>query len=230
MRYRETHLNKKGSNTCLRMIRIFNCNGDRRNINVNKIQLRRQMRRVRRDLEPHKRQQAELLIKEHFIKSQLTASSVHIACYHHFDGEVSLEPIIDWLLLQQKQVYAPVIEKNENNAMQFFPISVQEQITHNKYGIREPDARQLKPILPQDLDIIMLPLVAADQKGHRLALGKGYYDKYLTQCQDNKRLKKIGVAYHCQLIEKIENDTWDICLDYLITEKGIQEYNHNLLI
>lgn len=47
---------------------------------------------------------------------------------------------------------------------------------------------------PQELDILLVPLVAFDEACNRMGHGRGYYDRYLPQC----RAKTIGIAFACQ--------------------------------
>lgn len=84
----------------------------------------------------------------------------------------------------------------------------------NKYNILEPDINNTIEV--DDFDVILVPIVAFDDKCNRLGHGKGYYDKFLT----NKKGLKIGLAYQIQKFEEIPTDLNDIKLDYIITENN----------
>jgi 5-formyltetrahydrofolate cyclo-ligase len=45
---------------------------------------------------------------------------------------------------------------------------------------------------PELLDMIIIPLLAFDEKGYRVGYGKGFYDRYLKECRDD--CLKIGLV------------------------------------
>lgn len=65
-------------------------------------------------------------------------------------------------------------------------------------------------------EIIIVPLIGFNEKCFRIGYGKGYYDRYLK----NKKIIKIGVAFHLQKSE-FHVEPHDIPLDYIFTEKRI---------
>ena len=68
-----------------------------------------------------------------------------------------------------------------------------------------------------------MPLVAFDSKKNRLGMGGGFYDKTLTfKRQTTSRTPKLyGLAFDCQLVEKLPTKPWDIALDKIITPNNI---------
>jgi len=50
-------------------------------------------------------------------------------------------------------------------------------------GIAEPDPKQHQEISPQNIDWVIIPLLAFDEKGNRVGYGKGYYDRFYL-CAD----------------------------------------------
>lgn len=92
----------------------------------------------------------------------------------------------------------------------------------NKYAILEPQ-HNLKKIPPENLDLVMVPLIAFDLKGNRLGTGGGYYDRtfaFLRE-QENKKPRMIGLAYAVQQAEQIPSDPWDVLLDGIVTEQEV---------
>lgn len=66
--------------------------------------------------------------------------------------------------------------------------------------------------------LILAPGVAFDRQKQRLGYGKGYYDRYLTEISG---AVTAGIAYGCQIAEKLPAEERDIPMDYMITEAGI---------
>ena len=83
------------------------------------------------------------------------------------------------------------------------------------FSIREPSGGI--EISPEELDVILVPMVAFDERLHRLGHGKGYYDRFL---KDTKAFK-IGIAYEIQKKEDIPIDEGDVSMDIIVTEEKI---------
>jgi 5-formyltetrahydrofolate cyclo-ligase len=91
----------------------------------------------------------------------------------------------------------------------------------NRFGIREP--AEGKVIDPNDVDVVIVPLLAFDRSGHRVGYGKGMYDRFLARCRPD--CKKIGVSLFepTDVIDGV-TDT-DIRLDLCITPDAVFRFN-----
>jgi 5-formyltetrahydrofolate cyclo-ligase len=97
-----------------------------------------------------------------------------------------------------------------------------EPLYVNKFGILEPKSSK-KKIIP---DLIMVPLVAFDNRLNRIGYGKGYYDRSLKKINKiKKNAISLGIAYSFQKCQKIPTNKHDFKLDYIFTEKGIINSN-----
>ena len=57
------------------------------------------------------------------------------------------------------------------------------KIKKNKYNIPEPiDGIEVPD---NKIEVVFVPLLAFDKKGHRVGYGKGFYDHFLSGCQPN---------------------------------------------
>ena len=63
-------------------------------------------------------------------------------------------------------------------------------LTENQWKIPEPERCQ--PIAPEEIDALFVPLLAFDKKGHRVGYGKGFYDRFLSDCRPD--VVKIGLS------------------------------------
>ena len=68
--------------------------------------------------------------------------------------------------------------------------------------------------------MLLIPLVAFDQNLNRLGYGGGFYDRYISKINKNKKIIKIGIAYSFQKVKKIPINKFDIKLNFIITEKS----------
>ena len=74
---------------------------------------------------------------------------------------------------------------------------------------------------PRDLDLVLTPLVAFDNKGARLGLGGGHYDRcfsFLRGRSSWSRPKLVGVGYEFQRIPYIESRPCDVRLWGAVTD------------
>ena len=108
----------------------------------------------------------------------------------------------------------PVIKKNFQ--MDFYSWSFSEPLKINKYGIPEPESKNI--VYP---DVLLIPLVAFDKDLNRLGYGGGYYDRLIEKLSKRKKIMKIGLALSVQEIEKVPTNKYDQKLDFIITEKYI---------
>ncbi len=92
-----------------------------------------------------------------------------------------------------------------------------EELNVGSYGILEPRVEKIRKTNIEDIELIIVPGVAFDEKGNRLGHGKGYYDKLL----DKTNATKIGLAFEFQISENIPTGKHDKPVDMIITEKRI---------
>lgn len=103
----------------------------------------------------------------------------------------------------------------KNNDMIFKRWRKEDALVESAFKI--PSTKEeAENIMPE---IVIVPLVAFDGNCNRIGYGKGYYDKFLA----NYNGISIGFAYELQKVAKIEPESFDIKLDYIITEKEIYE-------
>lgn len=132
-----------------------------------------------------------------------------VMVYNSIKNEVSLEFVKKELLKENKTLLYPIIK----DGIMFAGESVDNLETTGAYNIIEPKNYLVK----SDIDVVLVPLVACDKKLNRLGFGKGFYDRFLK----DKKTYKIGVCYDFQLVEKINENPWDIKLDLIVTPTQI---------
>ena len=108
----------------------------------------------------------------------------------------------------------PVIKKNFQ--MDFHSWSFSEPLKINKYGIPEPENKNI--VYP---DVLLIPLLAFDKNLNRLGYGGGYYDRLIKKLSKIKNIIKIGLAFSIQEIDKVPINKYDQKLDYIVTNKNI---------
>jgi 5-formyltetrahydrofolate cyclo-ligase len=126
---------------------------------------------------------------------------------------VDVMKILDNFEKKKYLISLPKIKKNYK--MNFFNWSFKEPLVINKYGIPEPTSNKI--MYPS---ILLVPLVAYDEKLYRIGYGGGYYDRYLKKIKKRKKIVTIGLAYSFQKVKKIPIKEHDMKLDFVMTEKN----------
>ena len=110
------------------------------------------------------------------------------------------------------RVAVPRIISKTNDLENFYLDSLKQLVT-NEWGIPEPVSGTETPT--DQIDLVLIPLLAFDEKGHRVGYGKGFYDKFLRQCrQDTLR---VGISLFPPIEQIDDVNDLDVALDYCIT-------------
>ena len=184
--------------------------------------LRRRIRAERRALTLPERAAAERAIAARIRNLDVFRRARRIAVFLAFDGEPSLRMLVDSALRAGKRVYAPIITRN---AMTFAELDLRARLGTNFFGILEPDRAKL--IDPRRLDLVLTPLVAFDDRGVRIGVGRGYYDRcfrFLHARSAWHRPKLLGVAFELQHVATIAPEPWDVPLWGAVTEVEMRRF------
>ncbi|NQU98280.1 5-formyltetrahydrofolate cyclo-ligase [Candidatus Woesearchaeota archaeon] len=145
-----------------------------------------------------------------FDLEEFTASrKVH--CYISIDNEVQTHTLITEIS-ETKEVFIPYVVGDEIKYTKFLGFA---KLKKGIFEILEP-INPIEETIP--LDIVIVPGIVFDQKGHRLGYGKGYYDKFLRKISN---ALKIGLAFEKQVVKELPNQTHDIPVDIIITEERV---------
>jgi 5-formyltetrahydrofolate cyclo-ligase len=123
-----------------------------------------------------------------------------------------------WLIVDQLQRDFPDIRisipkmKDENTLTNFY-FEGRNQIKSNPWGIPEPQFGEVTPL--EKIDLVIVPLLAFDQKGNRAGYGKGFYDFFLKQCRQD--CKKIGLSFFDPIDEISDINPYDVRLTHCLT-------------
>lgn len=143
-----------------------------------------------------------------------------LMCYVSFGSEVYTHDVINKWLLNGKQVCVPHVVKNiDKRSMEAVSISSFKELKPGTFGVLEPPLVESNIVLPDSIDIVIVPGCAFDLNKNRMGYGAGYYDRFLKHTSG--KCLKIGIAFDFQVMEEIPCDEYDVPLDILITEKRI---------
>ncbi len=129
-------------------------------------------------------------------------------------NEVNAFLITDYLHFRNLnlQIAYPKMDTKEPN-MEAIACKADTVFEANAINILEPLENDVIP--PEDLDLVIVPMLVCDVRGNRVGYGKGYYDRYLNRC--NSDCIKVGLSYF-EPIDAVEDaDEFDVALDFCIT-------------
>ena len=143
--------------------------------------------------------------------------SIYLSFYYPSNYEVNTLSLLK-TIKQKKRIKALLPAINSRDQMMFVKWNSLDILKVNKYGMLEPNFKR-RSLVP---NVSLVPLLAFDKNKYRLGYGKGYYDKFLNKyLRLNKKIITIGVAFSFQKYNKIPTSSFDVKLDYILTEKGI---------
>lgn len=109
---------------------------------------------------------------------------------------------------------------NQSSELEHYYYEGREQLENNTWEIPEPIKGV--PASVEKIDAVLVPLLAFDKQGHRLGYGRGFYDRFLSQCRPD--CLKIGLSFFGKAEEIEDISEKDIPLDRVITPTRILEF------
>lgn len=111
----------------------------------------------------------------------------------------------------------------DTNKMTHFLLTDTLSLKINSWGIPEPVEKIDSIEIPsKKIEVVFVPLLAFDKKGHRVGYGKGFYDRFLAECEPETI--KIGLSFFSPEEKLEEVFSTDIRLNYCITPDKIYSF------
>jgi 5-formyltetrahydrofolate cyclo-ligase len=186
--------------------------------------LRRQLRARRRALSAEARRRAADRLVRVAIGAHAFRNARRIAFYFPADGEPDVLPLLERACAMHKHCYLPVLNTLGANRLWFVRYRPGDRLVFNRFGIAEPRRGPRHRIVAARLDLALIPLVGFDERGNRLGMGSGFYDRtlgFLHRRREWRRPLCFGVAYEFQRVEHIDAADWDVPLDGCLTEQRL---------
>jgi 5-formyltetrahydrofolate cyclo-ligase len=129
--------------------------------------------------------------------------------------EVDLRDLDASLRMRKKRIFYPTIDP-ETRFMTFRYTGKLADVEDRGMMFREPapTAEEAKA-----LDVIVVPALQVDSRGHRIGYGAGFYDRTLVRYLPGART--IIVAFDFQLIPEVPVTEGDVACDVIVTDKRV---------
>jgi 5-formyltetrahydrofolate cyclo-ligase len=171
-------------------------------------------------LSSRQQQHASNIICRRVMQALFFLRSKRVAFYFANNGEVNASSLLTKALSMGKACYLPILHPVKHNQMWFGRYQPGDILNKNSFGILEPILTATELIAPWSLDTVITPLVAFDDKGNRLGMGGGFYDRTFSfkKTHSNIRPRLVGLAYEFQHATNLERQAWDVSLNAVFTE------------
>lgn len=182
-----------------------------------KIYLRRTLRQRRQTLSQLAQRRASFAVIYNIKKLPEIKRFKRFAIYFPCKGEISLLPLLNYFKRHNKVVFLPILKGKKMHFMRY-----EGKLKKNRFKIPEP-AQAFQKVHPIVLNIIFTPLLGFDDRGNRLGMGGGFYDRCFEFLRFRKHKKPLlyGVAYDWQRIPTFTPNPWDLPLQKVITDHRI---------
>ena len=152
-----------------------------------------------------------------------------ILAYFSVGREPATLALISKLLDEGKRVCLPLcVDLDEEgrrtgtvDAMEARVIKSFDDLVSGAYGIPEPKA-DTEMMLPEYIDLIILPCLSCDRNCNRIGHGAGYYDKYLSKTRGD--CFTLAMCFEEVLADEIPMEPHDRPVDAVVTEKQIYRW------
>ena len=199
------------------------------NIKKTKSEYRREIRAKRAELPEDYLQAASSRIALNVLTMPEVRDCKTIFAYFSVGKEPATLAIISKLLKEGKRVCLPLcVDLDEEghrtgtvDAMEARVITGFDDLVPGAYDIPEPKADTVM-MLPEYIDLIILPCLSCDRNCNRIGRGAGYYDKFLSKTR--KDCFTLAICFEEMLMDEIPMEPHDRPVDAVVTEKQIYRW------
>ncbi len=186
-------------------------------MNEEKQAIRERALKFREELQPHPDLADEAA--KNFFQSVSTSPDQKIAVYFPLGHELDTMPLVEEFWRRGNICLLPVFSK-EDRHMKFAKWEKGTKLSPATFDIPMPDMPDF-----HDPNIVIVPIVAFDQKGNRVGFGKGYYDATLRALREKADILAVGYAYAEQaVLMKLPTEEHDEKLDMVITPQRVFDF------
>ena len=159
---------------------------------------------------------APRLAAGHALEAIAALRGVHtVAGYLPIRGELDPRPAMLALAGLEFQTCVPEIEAT-GRPLRFRTWTPEAATERGHFGIEVPALGQFV-----EPDVLLVPMLAFDARGHRLGYGGGFYDRTIAALRGLREVQALGFAYAAQEVAAVPDDATDMRLDAIVTEVGI---------
>ena len=179
-----------------------------------KAELRKRLRGVRKTTPIEACEERSRALVARLEAHEAVASAKRVALFWPIvtKHEVDLRPLDTTLRARGVRIAYPAIDA-DTGVMTFRFVDEPSALEEKGFGFREPAADAPEAT---DLDVVVVPAIAADPTGHRIGYGAGYYDRTLPRYAPPA--VSIIVVYDWQLVAEVPATDHDVRCAWVVTD------------
>lgn len=188
-----------------------------------KLQLRNNMFTRLKKIGIEQKQSIERNIHEQLFKQCFWRQAKVVGITYSTSLEWDTEAVIKEAWREGKTVVLPKCD-NVNKTMTFVEVNDFTELEQGYGNILEPKINFRKASMNKMIDLLIVPGLIFDNHGYRIGFGGGFYDRYLSQSYHHAI--NVSLAAEFQLTKKLPIDSYDLPVDYIITEDKCIQVKH----
>jgi 5-formyltetrahydrofolate cyclo-ligase len=135
------------------------------------------------------------------------------------DHEVLSDGLMQQAMASGKQLVLPMVLGDRRDMALYAIEDLRRDVAPGYRGILEPQPRRTRAVVPEALDLALIPGVAFDLRGGRLGFGVGFYDRLLSRLA--RDIPTLGLAFDFQVVPRLPFEPHDMLLKAIVTEQRI---------
>lgn len=193
-------------------------------IQQRKREIRKKVQEERDSLSPRERTGHSGVVLDRLFSLEEFRVANTIFFFISFRSEVDTVPMIKRALAEGKRVCLPYTYTDSKQMVASHVLDFENDLEPGNYDIMEPRPESVRPIPPEEIDIIIMPGVAFDADGRRLGYGGGYYDRFLNHCRPD--CLRVAPCFDLQVIDEVPCADHDHTIHMIVTEKRVINCDH----
>ncbi len=138
-----------------------------------------------------------------------------VSAFAAMHSELDPSAVVDVAIERGISVVYPRVSDTRPR-LRFHRVVGRGDLRRGAFGILEPGA-DAPEVAAVDIDLMLMPGLAFDDRGRRLGYGGGYYDEVGALLRAAGRGFLVGVAFTCQLVERCPAGPGDVGVDCVVS-------------
>lgn len=186
--------------------------------------LRAELKQRLRAISAEERLRQSRLLAQKVIAHSQYQKAQRISIFLSMPDEIETDEIIKDIFRRGKTCFIPRY-RFQSRHMDMVRLASPEEVAslpRTSWNIPQPgeDEAREEALATGGLDLIFMPGLGFDRHGHRLGRGRGYYDAYLSRCEQHQRAKPytLALAFREQICARVPVDEHDVKVDEVLYE------------
>lgn len=149
-----------------------------------------------------------------------------VMAFAAFADELDTFPLLRQIIADGKSLVLPRVVVGQRD-LELRVVTDLDLLRPGKWGILEPPSNA-PTVGPRDLDLVVTPGLAFDERGFRVGYGGGYYDRLIRRMRERRRGQARGIAcglgFEVQVWPQVPVGRRDESLDCLVTDTCLRRF------